>query len=1047
MRKRKALPWLAVPVLAVSAVFAQTDNTDEDVYELSPFEVDGSKDDGYYATNTLAGTRLNSSIKDVAAPISVLTKELMDDVGATDVQDVLVYSVNVQNENEYAPDDTEGESISSTVQTRVRGISGGTPTRGYFKTLYRTDGYNTDRITVARGPNSILFGLGNPAGVIDASPIKANLSKFKGSVGLRFDNWGSVRATADFNLPIHEDVFAIRVAAMDQEKKTFRDPEYDDERRRFITATFKPFKNTIIRASFEDMVNDRVRARRQLPYDRVSNWLEIGQPLYDHTTGLWTQDDGATWVDASVIEAQYPDSNLSRWVAMEEGAEPIDSEGRVHVAGGGIGDASTYQGLDWRNTGLSYDPYEIPRRTFKNGDLIDLDNNYYGEGSMSALKGDIANISLEQKIIDNLHLSVAYRLENFERSQDEMIRQGLGGIKADVNYYVPYELDIETGYPVDPDTGDAFDPNEAWRPDAKTAVNPNRGRIMIDSQYLGWTQTSEMESTRAMLTYALDFDRWDMGFLGRHVMGVMYQDEREDTFKFKRRLISQGDYYVGRNGSRSLTDNGNVNDNNVKTRFYLDLPGMPDENGITQPGPLVMPPWDARIGPFGNDGVPRTTRNEIESTLAVIQSFLFDESLVLTFGYRDDTQKFDSTSVSARNPDSGEWDYSDGSFSGDPAKDSGITRTYGVVYHTPIDGLSLTYNRADTFNPNVGNLTWDLEPLGPNTGEGEDYGINLSLFGGKLNARMSYYTNTSIDALELDWYYEQPKWSLIMAMDAPWGPIKTYNNRVNNGAITYPEGFSAEDVHVITPWQIQGGTDAIRATRDYESEGYELELFYKPTPQLDIRLTLAKVEAINVRVVPYAVEYVESRLPVWEKYFALPAGRQFWGAFPDALPDWETNPASLGYTFINEPSRLPRVLEFSEAAGSSSMRNREWRANLMVNYRFRENLRGLSVGGAARYRSAATIGYYGKPNRYPDSPIEVPDVTKPIDGDDIIEFDAWVRYRKPIKLLGSDMTWIIALNVQNLFDDDDLIPLRTHTTGEVVDWAVKAPRTDRKSVV
>src|SRR5262245_32692612 len=48
--------------------------TTEPTIVLSPFEVVAEEDSGYKATSTLAGTRLRSELKDLAASISVVTK-------------------------------------------------------------------------------------------------------------------------------------------------------------------------------------------------------------------------------------------------------------------------------------------------------------------------------------------------------------------------------------------------------------------------------------------------------------------------------------------------------------------------------------------------------------------------------------------------------------------------------------------------------------------------------------------------------------------------------------------------------------------------------------------------------------------------------------------------------------------------------------------------------------------------------------------------------------------------------------------------------------
>jgi len=47
----------------------------DDVVQLSPFEVSAEKDTGYRATGTLAGTRLRTELRDVAASVSVITKD------------------------------------------------------------------------------------------------------------------------------------------------------------------------------------------------------------------------------------------------------------------------------------------------------------------------------------------------------------------------------------------------------------------------------------------------------------------------------------------------------------------------------------------------------------------------------------------------------------------------------------------------------------------------------------------------------------------------------------------------------------------------------------------------------------------------------------------------------------------------------------------------------------------------------------------------------------------------------------------------------------
>ena len=71
-------------------------NGESEVVTLSPFEVSTSKDVGYQATETLAGTRIRTNLKDVGSAIQVITKEFMQDVGATNSGTLLQYTTNAE---------------------------------------------------------------------------------------------------------------------------------------------------------------------------------------------------------------------------------------------------------------------------------------------------------------------------------------------------------------------------------------------------------------------------------------------------------------------------------------------------------------------------------------------------------------------------------------------------------------------------------------------------------------------------------------------------------------------------------------------------------------------------------------------------------------------------------------------------------------------------------------------------------------------------------------------------------------------------------------
>src|SRR5207247_10069682 len=114
-----------------------------DTVVLSPFDVRPEEDSGYKATSTLAGTRLRSDLKDLAASISVVTKDFMEDVNATDITSLLVYTAGTEVggyggnftgiSDAAAGGGLEDALLQLSPATRSRGVTGAAATPNYVK--------------------------------------------------------------------------------------------------------------------------------------------------------------------------------------------------------------------------------------------------------------------------------------------------------------------------------------------------------------------------------------------------------------------------------------------------------------------------------------------------------------------------------------------------------------------------------------------------------------------------------------------------------------------------------------------------------------------------------------------------------------------------------------------------------------------------------------------------------------------------------------------------------------------------------------------------
>src|SRR5688572_31918352 len=91
----------AAPAVPGQAQTAMPPPADEPI-SMSPFQVTAEDDTGYRAANTLDGSRLNTPLRDTPGAISVFTKDFIDDLGATDIQQLLRYDTNAEESHQDA---------------------------------------------------------------------------------------------------------------------------------------------------------------------------------------------------------------------------------------------------------------------------------------------------------------------------------------------------------------------------------------------------------------------------------------------------------------------------------------------------------------------------------------------------------------------------------------------------------------------------------------------------------------------------------------------------------------------------------------------------------------------------------------------------------------------------------------------------------------------------------------------------------------------------------------------------------------------------------
>ncbi len=275
---------------AVPATTTVGETDAESVVKLTPFEVSAQADKGYVASTTLAGNRLNADLRDLGNSISVITSQFMQDIGATSNETLLQYTLGTEVGNiggnfagvgDSATLNESGRFTNPNQNTRVRGLTSADNTRDFFLTDIPWDGYAVDRVELQRGANSILFGQGSPAGIINTGTKQAAFRN-SSEVEARFDNWGSFRSSLDVNRTLVRNQLAFRVLGLYNDEKFQQEPAYNLDKRLYGSVRYEPAflkkaeARTVLKANLEFGAISSNRPRSLPPIDRITPWFRSG---------------------------------------------------------------------------------------------------------------------------------------------------------------------------------------------------------------------------------------------------------------------------------------------------------------------------------------------------------------------------------------------------------------------------------------------------------------------------------------------------------------------------------------------------------------------------------------------------------------------------------------------------------------------------------------------------------------------------------------------------------------------------------------------------
>ncbi len=281
---RIALLFAATFSSLLGQVAPRTNESTSEVVRLDPFSVSAGADEGYSAKSSASGLGFVVDVAKLPITVNTLTPALLDDLGVVKVEDALRYVSGVSNEGR----------TSKTESYILRGFVTGANLRNGEIFSVPTDIAVIDRVEVLKGPASIVYGVADPAGVVNSVTKKASMRRAASS-SLLWDEYGSARAIVDVNQPLvsNRDVRLAGRFVFAHGREGFARPNEFRDRTIFApNFRLELGRNTVVDLDLHHTKENGRINRIQIPWDR-------GNPPYDASIfaiGLVPVTRDFTWV-------------------------------------------------------------------------------------------------------------------------------------------------------------------------------------------------------------------------------------------------------------------------------------------------------------------------------------------------------------------------------------------------------------------------------------------------------------------------------------------------------------------------------------------------------------------------------------------------------------------------------------------------------------------------------------------------------------------------------------------------------------------------------
>lgn len=375
-------------------------NADDQVVTLSPFTVSTDRDVGYRASNSIAGTRSNTPIKDIPLNIQVFTKDLYEDLLITNQVDLERYNASLVNGG---ADTRSSNPIQQAYNAFLfRGFVQNWGLRDGIRQYDPIDTQGLARVEVVKGPAGPLYGLSYAGGVMNSITKQVDFHHDFTSIRASVQNEGEYRGTIDANYTgnVGGGKFGVRFNGAHASTEDEREHSEGSLRYAQLNLEWQPAPRTQLQFLMEDGYREKTnglsyftRAER----DAAGNVLDNGASIplqIDHPEIPWTWNWATGTNPRSIDTKLYRgtvnhafNDDLSLTAYWQYGKRlNIDSNGWDANGSGGGASWDTNGNTGWINPGL---PGEHIRLGYH---YRDWGNHMHGYGATGVYHFDLGPV-------------------------------------------------------------------------------------------------------------------------------------------------------------------------------------------------------------------------------------------------------------------------------------------------------------------------------------------------------------------------------------------------------------------------------------------------------------------------------------------------------------------------------------------------------------------------------------------------------------------------------------------------------------------------------